>query len=553
MRSALGQYIHFFASSYVDKGTHRWGNSGNFERDIFQRHREIILNQAQSLKHANLRMLEDKYNTANYHLFNRLKSMFNRASTLSEKVDIMGPILRQINQSWSDLEIAEFVEHLYFNEKTQTLQYIGQKGTLRASKRINISAVPTLVGEDSYRYINTVYNRCNELIGKIKASDLDDVSKNNFIDKIKSIAADALDLIKNIEMKTSALASLGSSSLARIPGRIPAQAADKLLEELQRIGSEASSIVSLNQQLQAGFSEFMGNAIANGAAKVADAALHDVFRKVARTGTQQTVALKGADSRIFMEMDQSILEEEFIKGQAADRTQIITKSKEGDQVTYSFSAIHDKVNQKTDIAITIQDTPLNISMKNTDLSKAFINEANRIQSPGIELQNSSLFLYLMGLQQSAIENLGTHYLNIFSDHPPGENDDEGTIQKMRKDAVHSLSLAILYSSLTGQGQMRSGGEANILAVQDKAKKLSNGMPRTRFFDMSDIINSIDKNLDNFITSPNIENLIFSNSWEGKAPSRTSANKRITKVLIEARQKRITAKLSNQFLNNLSRT
>jgi hypothetical protein len=79
------------------------------------------------------------------------------------------------------------------------------------------------------------------------------------------------------------------------------------------------------------------------------------------------------------------------------------------------------------------------------------------------------------------------------------------------------------------------------------------MPRTRFFDMSDIINSIDKNLDNFITSPNIENLIFANSWEGKAPSRTSANKRITKVLIEARQKRITAKLSNQFLNNLSRT
>jgi hypothetical protein len=124
------------------------------------------------------------------------------------------------------------VEHLYFNEKTQTLQYIGQKGKSRASKKINISAVPTLVGEDSYRYINTVYNRCNELIGKIKASDLDDVSKNNFIDKIKSIAADALDLIKNIEMKTSALASLGSSSLARIPGRIPAQAADKLLEEL---------------------------------------------------------------------------------------------------------------------------------------------------------------------------------------------------------------------------------------------------------------------------------------------------------------------------------
>jgi hypothetical protein len=30
----------------------------------------------------------------------------------------------------------------------------------------------------------------------------------------------------------------------------------------------------------------MGNAIANGAAKVADTALHDVFRKVARTGTQ---------------------------------------------------------------------------------------------------------------------------------------------------------------------------------------------------------------------------------------------------------------------------
>lgn len=467
----------------------------------------------------------------------------------------MDPILRQINQSWTDLEIVELIEHLEFNQQTQTLQYIGKQGRSIASKKITISPVPTLTGQgETYRYINTIYSRCNELINKIKSSDLDDISKNNFIDEIKEIANNALDLANNEEIKMNALANLGLDSQIRISGRVSAQTADSLLAQLSFIGSKASSILQLNQQLSAGFTEFMGNAIANGAAEVADTELHRLFKNIARIGTQQTSALAGADLRVFAEMDQSILEEEFIKGQAKNHTQIITRSQEGDEIIYNFSAIHDKVNQKTDISITIQDTPLNISMKNTDLSNNFINEANRIQSPGIELQNSSLYLYLMGLQQSSIENLGTHYLNIFSNTPPSENDEgnkEGIIQRMRKEAVHSLSLAILYSSLTGQGQTRSGGEANILVIQDKAKKLKNGMPRIRFFDMCDIITSIDDNLNNFITSPNINDLIFTNKWEGKAPSRADANKRITKTLIEARQMRITAKLSNQFLNSLS--
>jgi hypothetical protein len=52
-----------------------------------------------------------------------------------------------------------------------------------------------------------------------------------------------------------------------------------------------------------------------------------------------------------------------------------------------------------------------------------------------------------------MDNLGTHYLNIFSTHP----DYDSTYSFMRQMANESFTLALLYSSLTGAGQTRKGG------------------------------------------------------------------------------------------------
>jgi hypothetical protein len=125
---------------------------------------------------------------------------------------------------------------------------------------------------------------------------------------------------------------------------------------------------------------------------------------------------------------------------------------------------------------------------------------------------------------------------------------------MRKEADRALSLYILYSALTGSGQLRKQQNnkfANILAIYEKGST-AKGAPRVKFFDMWDIVNKADMFKTGAVLKPEISSINLNNDLVSNSGvlSRKDANTRISKLLVEARNKNISAALSKHFLNSI---
>jgi hypothetical protein len=61
---------------------------------------------------------------------------------------------------------------------------------------------------------------------------------------------------------------------------------------------------------------------------------------------------------------------------------------------------------------------------------------------------------------------------------------------LRADANKSLRLYIAYSALTGEGQLRKTGFANVFAVQDKQKAKGTPFNRVKFYDIPTLVNTL---------------------------------------------------------------
>lgn len=554
-RSALGQYVHYYWTNYEKQGTRRWGAqeetayASNFNTRIFADHKKQILRQAKNLKQPNLKKMENEYNKLNETQFKLLAEAFTKTKTLQGKMNLLGPMIKMINSKFSDTEVQEIVNNLYFDEKTQTIQYRPKNiKKIKSTKRISLNLKQ---GVD-YRRINTLYTRANQLRQEINTmltmGQLDDVSATSFLQEIDEAEEKGLEYVKNMDTLSDIHSAVSNRNFIRGRRRIDATELSLLFGPLELIASKISSVSKINEILFAGFAEILGEIVAKGAAVNGNKAIKEMFKDLkasGRTGARQTSGKQGLDTRIFMDIDQSLLEEEFIKTKENNQSQIIIKTEEGDQASFSFSSMDDTVSQKTDVSIVLQEKTAKLSIKNTDLSKIASNKD--FIEPSISLQDSSLILFLLDMQNQ-IDNLGTHYLNILATHP----DYTATYSFLRQTANESLTLALLYSSLSGAGQLRKGGQANILAIYDKAQKLSNGQPRIKFFDMYEIINKVSKSYGIRITHPAIWDLELNNDWvEPKtAYSKEAANTRITKLLLEARRKNIAISLSHNFLNSI---
>lgn len=559
--SALGQYVHFYWSSYEKQGTRRWSAheespyAGNFNPRIFSDHKKLVLQQARRLKQNNLKEMESEYNMRNNQAYDILKAAFDGTKTLQGKTNLLQPLLELLNQEYNDPTLAaEIIKDLHF--ENNTIVYRPTKDSVtNSSQTFSLH----LQEAEQYRRVNTLFLRANELKKYLLTLEaegvLDAESVANFISEIKKVEIDIQKYVTNKESLEEIYKKIDNKVTIR-GKQIAKEEANILLGRLQLISQKVASIKKINEQLQARFAEIIGEVSKRGIAKVTNQAIRKVFMDIKQsglTGTKQTSGKQGMDLRIFMDLDQELLSDEYeaIKLNNADKskthlTQIITKGENGDSAIYSFKSVDDTVNQKSDIDITLATKEAHISLKNTDLSKVGYNS---FTTPTIGLQNSDMMLYLLDMQNQ-MDNLGTHYLNIFSTHP----DYDSTYSFMRQIANESFTLALLYSSLTGAGQMRKGGQANILAIYDKAKKLKNGQPRIKFFDMFEIIQRVSQNYANNvdIIHPRIYDLQLQNEWAGEKNEydTQAANTRVTKVLLQARKKNLAVRLSHDFLNSI---
>ena len=553
MRSALGQYVHLNWENYQKMGTRRRDEGkeakffNNANSQIFNIHRNQIRNQALKLKKPNLKALEAEYNILNERQFTNLKTRFDELRSINDKIDFLKPMFNMLDKSLSDETITEIIKSLKFNNNGNI-----EINSNFLKSTINFTLLPEIPKEntkDSHgRYLTTFLRRALEtkdyIEQQVKVDIIDGETAQELGVELDNLINTVVSCIQKPDEKKEDIIQQLKLNKYYKRGKVSAELINKYIEILNTIRKKITDMSQLNTQLQASFVEFLGEMVSDGATATSKQMIQlffsDLQNKV-RPGQKQTQALSGGDFRIFSDFE---IDEEWLRQQESDIQKKVVKIGKD---SFELKPIRSSVSQKADAEVLLQGEKINLSLKNTDLSNALLKEQEEglryWQIPSIKLQSSSLLLFLMGAQQQ-MQNLGTHYLNIFAKH----TDENDSYTKMREQANQAMLLNLVFSGLSGQGQGRQDGYAEVLAVYDKAKSV-NGLPRIKFFDMYDIVTS--PNLkDGAIIHPSIETISLKNEREGQDNSSAQANKRISKLLLEARTKNISINLSHRFLNNL---
>lgn len=537
--SSFGQYVHLYWKNYEKYGTYEkqtgnqdgFNNITNFQENVFKKHRNLIISHSQRLKNKNLKKIENEYNKLNYDAYTVLKGIASGKNRESG----MRALLQLVNKSLSSEQIDKIINHLQWNDANNRFIYTGPP--LSAVNIQGSGALFVRISElpNTKFYAKSLYQRINSISTSITES-----LGNNPYEEQLSIIQQNLLKCENIKIKKANIENT-ISNIAAIPSGTLYVSDPKVFETIvqpfNNIIDDFLSKKSINEQLAYRIPEIIGQIASDGSYKLAQEEIIKALESMKSTGS--TLTQKTGVVLEFKGLDQSTLKQAM----SSEFKSAIIKNVQGDSISYKIRNLGEGRQQKSDIEFTVSsdgiEQKIGISMKSTNMQK--------INSPNISLQTSSLMLYLEGLQNLQT-NLGNHYLNILSSHA----DEKGTkYDKMRQQANDALTLAIAYSALTGANQLRSGGQASVLAIYDRATQLPNGTPRIRFFDIGVIMEQLNINLDGIQLSPNIETISFKNDKiEGDDKIRSLANKRITNILIQVRAKTISASLSKMFLNSI---
>lgn len=555
--SSFGQYVHYSWANYKLAGTYQselgWRDQKsdayrsqprNFHSNIFREHRTNLLAYLhKQYSVPNLKALEERYNKNNNEMLTQLQNLWKKNKN-SANTGIIS-LLSLVQKNWSALDIQEIMSHLKINK--QGMFYYDGKGLSGKDTTTEKMKLFFDIEAGHAIYLAPLQKKCASFRETILASEeLDTLSKQAYLEKLNNVMY-TLDLLsKKQQISDTILKQLSNtphpattknaSAHGKLSNFTDATVEKFLITPLQELSALFNTRAQINHALSHRLPEILGDLIAKKANGTAAETIEDWLRQLKISGTTgTTMTISGEkihDDMFFSNFDTSVL---------SGAAKKIVIEEDGVTETVTFRSVGGAVQQKTDI---IFEGTHNISMKNTDMSATF--STDQFITPKISLQSSSLYLFLAGIQHSQ-ENLGTHYLNILAQHP----DTDNLYTKMRQDATRSLSLYLLYSALTGEGQLRKGKNAQIFAIYDKGT-LKKGVPRVRFYSMWDILNKVDAFKTGALFSPSIETLSLSNDLvdNNSGYSRKAANIRISKLLVEARNKTISISLSKQFLNNI---
>ena len=539
--SNFGQYVHYTWANYEKYGTYtdvsQWRRTdgkikaqSNFNKNIFNVHKRMILTDATPM--PNIKQLEDEYNAANLRSFNRVQSLFSEMKRGSlaakESVQAMLSILRT---NWTPQRISSILQNLRIDPKTHNITYVGEGYTgskLTQSKQYLVK-LPIPSG--------TQRRSCQSLINKINAIE-NSLQKDLEETEYKLYEPSILHIKEFLSKEQAALNDASNSLKQKKRDLLSPQSSYLAVLYLNDLIEQFETVDEINRLLQSRFAELLGTLAGETienlmTAEIRDKVLQPLIQE-GLTGGKQTES-SGSIIKFKAGIDQSALRHFKTTGSEAEKSAVITH-KNG---RLSIRALGSSVNQKADVEFIFSNQEkIGLSIKNTKYQ--LLNEDQLLTSKPIQAQSSSLALYLLGAQEQ-LENLGNHYLNIFSKHYSLSNHSlsESTItHNMRQQAIESLSLAILYSALSGENQLRKGGAAQILAIYDKAKGVTQ---RVKFFDIGTIVRKAATSHDFSMLTPSIASLSFENKYG------TTATARITKTLVKARSTVIQVALSKAFL------
>ena len=540
--SAFGQYVHYTWEGYKNYGTYMseasWSTKKprsiktNFNDDIFDVHQSLILKQAAPIK--NIKQLENEYNIANSKSFKRVQELMAEMGRGSlpakESVETMLSILRS---NWTPQRLSSIMQNLILDPATNNLKYGGDGYTgpaLINSKSVLVK-IPIPNGNQK-KTLESLENTVQKIESGLK-KDLGDIyfTYEPSVERIKVfLQQERQNLINAGKVLNSSRNLLTPQS-----SRTAVIYINDLIEQFE-------TVADINKILQERFAEVIGTLSGFVISELTTTEIRDKVLKPliteGRAGAQSAVG-QGQLLKFKTALDQSTLSYFQTHGTTTEQSSII----QGKKGRLSIRGVGASVSQKADVEFEFSNKETyGISVKNTTYE---LLSQNALKTQTVKAQSSSLALFLMGAQLEW-DDLGTHYLNALAQHyslktkkpvnPPLAN-------QMRREAITTLNLAVLYSALSGANQARTGGQAQILAIYDKAKGASQ---RVKFFDIGTIVQTAAVTNNQSLISPRLVTLKFANTWAAK-----SSTPRITKLLVEARSKTLSVQISKSFLNSLS--
>lgn len=541
--SALGNYVHLTWSGYKAAGTYSTHHSknkkekSNFSPYIFDIHYDSLRSQVAKEKITDLNKLETIYNQKNEQAADVFKRLNKENKTHHS---ILTYLLKKINAQWTDDFINEIINGLEWVDDIQNFRYTPTsraKATIAKYTSKESASVPSLRWEGNWHLVSPVITYANNLHEYLKTRGAPDANK---VARIQQELLKLKDCDTQIRSVAAKLGKGGVFDPNSIEGRWQTQLARQKLE-LDTIREKYLSVEEINRQIQQSMAEVLGSIVVDNTPRVSQAAFKQAIADAFSSGgrTLSEVTAKGGiitpNVKVAAEFEKE--KENTTKSLFAQTG----KTKDG-RLEYAWRDLGTSRAQKSDVELVVDEQRFGVSVKNTALTaKNYKNKDGIVVQNQINLQSSSLLLYLAGMEEHW-SNLGNHYLNILTTH----QDVDSIYSTMRKEAIKSLKLYILWSALTGKGQLRSNkGAAQILAIYDKTSKpdAETNFRRVKFYDMSELIMKIaDSNFTQGVSfSPSLDSLTIANEPE------ETAGIRLTKILIDARKKNISAALYTSFL------
>lgn len=533
--SVIGDYVHSTAKGYIDHGILRKKKSSPLSELSTARNKMLLKATQVKVNNSKVKQLQDEYNS--------YKSILANLNTTDMK-RIRGLIIESLIKQYS----KDIPHHVL--DETEFYFESGKIGApMTGSEDDKIKRVQQ-VGQNQWNYQKTIENRI--LSAERQLSSIKNAATKEILSQ--QIAKAKADLQQAVAQggKTAQEAGLKGFTIPKGYFKtdivIPNDKAAKILQEL-RESMVLMSIPNLSNWIGA-FEEIIARYCALKAEHVANDKIIDIFEQELQTGGKIQTA---GSNRVAIDLDQKqlvSLNQNLLKSikkiEAAAKTSIKVNN---DKFAINIAS---STESKADAWFSIDSTGtpssmIGASIKNIDMS---------VPNFDITLVSGSPLLYfLMGMGDN---KTATHYLNILADH---EIDDDRTAEfnLLRKVGIEGLSYHILYSALSGRGSGRTGGFADIFILNDNSKKknsakfydvgtLISGIVKTQSLESVQIKTSEGKMLQNLRLYNEIISAVNVSSTK-YIKTGVLIQRRLTALLLDAHQQKITVALSKNIFRN----
>lgn len=548
MGQVLGNYIHHSWGNYLSAGTYRvepWSEKqthNDFDASIFKNYSRVLKAHAArntiNINNAKLKQLEKQINDTRKNKYNALQNLSKQ-----DKQRLFALVIANANLG-DDLDASALAAYMDFDPKTEGI-------TLKTKLVSNGFGSLNLLKSGQY-YATAQGIRSRFATAQKLIDDIDDIGARRPLQiRLSNLQRDFEQYMQahNDDVKASRKiwGQLKARDAENTINAIPHHVADFIVRELQDI----LAISTLGRQLaklKGSFAEIMGALAGNKALEVATDTLNKelpLILKGLETSTPGDLGL-ATSYRLHGSLVEPL--------SAPTKRALIIEEHDDKGDWFRFKTDYDTQN-KIDFVFEYNSELVGASMKAYDMS---VTKGPKMHHQAISLQKgTSLYMYLATMQaRQWMPNIGNHFLNVFA-----HSENQIVTSSLRHDANQALALTLLYDGLTG-AVIKQGALAQILMIEDTAKSLKQGYSRVRLYSIPQLLQEAFQNLDTYNSlnymlqiTPNIPSITLTNEYVGektKDPKmRTeNINRRISKILMEARKTQMEVYIKKEFLNNI---